>query len=84
MFPREPRATALPVAELKAILDTLPDDMAILVNHERFRLHTPELFVMDGDEDYSPYLVIVPAETATHQDAIEKPHWRHIPIPASE
>lgn len=72
------------VSELMAILAKLDGDIGVLVNHERFRLHTPELFVASGNDDYAPYLIIVPAETVTYQYAIETTHWRHIAIPASE
>lgn len=66
------------VSELRAILNTLPDDMRILVNHERIKLHAPELFVSRGDDESTPFLMIVPAWTVTFQDASETPHWRRI------
>lgn len=70
------------VSELRAILNTLPDDIGVLINHERFRLHPPELFVAGGSDEYAAYLMIVPTETATFRDAMEQTHWRHITLPS--
>lgn len=67
------------VAELKAILDTLPDDASVFVNHERIKLHPPELFFSDHS-----VLVIVPNASTAHNDAQERPHWRHLQKPSLE
>lgn len=62
------------VAELKAILDTLPDDTKVRVNHKRIALHSPELFY-SGDGNM---LVFVPFGTPEMADAMERSWWRHL------
>lgn len=70
------------VAELKAILDTLPDDTEIFVNHERTRLRHPELFYSPHSEMIdAPELNIVPSGTAAHNDAQERAGWRQVNKP---
>lgn len=70
------------VAELKAILATLPDDAEIFVNHERTKLRHPEFFYSPYSEMIdAPELNIVPSGTAAQIDAQERPGWRQINEP---
>lgn len=66
------------VSELMAMLSQLPGDTIVLVNHERIKLHPPELFASRGDDENPPFLMIVPALTVTFTYASECLHWRHI------
>lgn len=68
------------VSELKTILDTLPGDIEIVVNHERVKLASPELFLATVSD--TPSLVIVPSATAAFEDAQERYYWRHIQKPS--
>ena len=62
------------VAELKAILDTLPDETKVRVNHKRIALHSPELFFSsDGN-----MLVFVPCGTPESADAQERSWWKRL------
>lgn len=71
------------VAELKAILDTLPDDIEILVNHERVKLASPELFLAYKTVSEMPDLVVIPTGTSALEDAQTRNYWQHLrgPLP---
>lgn len=64
------------VSELMAILSELPGDMEVLVNHERTKIASPELFVKTASD--TPSLMIVPANTTAFEDATERYYWRRI------
>jgi hypothetical protein len=74
------------VAELKAILDGLPDDMEVLVNHEPHGAHEPELFTSPGfsvrtglgNKKIPPALIIYPPFGKGFDAAKERSHWQHL------
>lgn len=70
------------VSELKTILDTLPGDMEIVVNHERVKLASPELFLAYKTVSEMPELVIIPSGTIALEDAQARNYWRHIKKPS--
>lgn len=85
IHPSKESESTMTVAELKAILDKLPDDAEIFVNHERFRFRQPELFFSESNNLIeSPMVVIIPSETAALNDARERPWYRHLPKPAQD
>jgi hypothetical protein len=67
------------VSELKAILAALPADMEVLVNHERVKLASPELFLATVADP--SILMIVPAATIAFEDAQERYYWKHLQKP---
>jgi hypothetical protein len=70
------------VSELKAILDQLPDDTEVFVNHERFRFREPVLFFSESDDLLNaPMVVVIPSETPAINDAQERPWYRHLQAP---
>lgn len=74
------------VSELKAILDTLPDDMPVRVNHEPHGDHDPELFMAPGFQVaaglgkrvVSSTLIIVPSNKIALARVAKLAHWHHI------
>lgn len=75
------------VAELKAILDTLPDDMRVYVDHEPHGAHeAPELFTSPGfnvqtglgNRNIPPSLTIISPASKGFDAAQARSHWRHI------
>lgn len=64
------------VSELRAILNTLPDDLEVKVNHWPHGYHNPELFLNSGS---FPSLLIIPSSNERELAMAKKlPHWRHI------
>lgn len=68
------------VAELKAILATLPDETEVRINHKRIALHSPELFYSSEGN----MLVFVPCGTPESADALERPWWKHLTEPTQD
>jgi hypothetical protein len=66
------------VAELISILSMVsdPEEVNVFVNHERFEIHPPEVFLSDGNKDLPACVIIVPAETTTLEDAEERSYWQ--------
>ena len=64
------------VAELKAILDTLPDDTEVLVSHGNYPNCEPELFEV---QEARSSLVIIPSSDERNLGGVRNLlHWRHI------
>jgi hypothetical protein len=79
--PNAESESTMTVSELKAMLDELPSDMEILVNHERVKLAAPELFLAYKYVSVMPELVIVAAGTSALEDAQTRDYWRHLQKP---
>lgn len=69
------------VLELRRVLDTLPDDMEVVVYHHPHGAHPLALFT----NEFTHSAIISPSNKIT-MPYIEKrcPHWKHINKPSEE